>query len=754
MIVNRRYILIILPLVLLFLGLGLTFFLINHQIGKSGIESREVVLKNAIAVPVDAIAIFCFKDITQTEKAFMDSSSIFSNFIDKDNALYNLIESIEKIYENTTPNKETSFWENLVSLHYSAKNDISLLFCLDLSNVTIDKEQYKQNIFKLYPGKRERIFNKNEIFILDGVQFSVYKNIFIASTSQIVLESSLRHLASGSSVMDNRDFLKVLKESVWEDNILFINNQQIGKIFSGVSARKFWGYSDFFSKIGSWTTLKGEFSSTYQRYRGTFANFKGVGNYSTGFSNQTGARFEAWEILPHNTFGVLTIPLKDFNRFFGLYQEYKELYKKLNSKNTNTYKEWFLSLNPMEVSTALIPYGGKLNWVTLLKTKMKSSDNKVGKFNNKGAVSYLFGEVFSHTREDFYCKIKDWIIIGSEDIVKEFSNGSFPGFTMKDYFRGSDAYNQIMVEEETLLSLIVNVSLQQDSIAGFFKPVIKENVSGGLEKKNFETIVYQLYSTESGAEMSLLLYAEQMKILPTPKKPGEDNPRGWESDTLIQVPTGPFELINYTNGEKEYLEQLPNYKLRLLNKDKKGIWTIPFSSPLRGFAEQVDYYKNKNRQMLFASGNELYLLDRLGRFTKPFPKRVESLIMLGPKTYNLKRDGDYVIMLLHADNFLRLYDRACNPYPAWNDIRTNEKIKMFPELIFVGKNSYWVLRTQLQTIIFTVNGNPVTKFANRNVLLPTTDLNIISENEVEVTTKEGKNVILNLENGQIKRLKK
>jgi len=48
----------------------------------------------------------------------------------------------------------------------------------------------------------------------------------------------------------------------------------------------------------------------------------------------------------------------------------------------------------------------------------------------------------------------------------------------------------------------------------------------------------------------------------------------------------------------------------------------------------------------------------------------------------------------------------------------------------------------------------VTKFTNRNILMPTTDLKVISDSEVAVTTKEGKDIILNLENGKIKKLKK
>ena len=141
---------------------------------------------------------------------------------------------------------------------------------------------------------------------------------------------------------------------------------------------------------------------------------------------------------------------------------------------------------------------------------------------------------------------------------------------------------------------------------------------------------------------------------------------GWQLDTIVKIPTGPFELINEKTGEKEYLEQSKNMKLRLLDNEKKGVWTVPFYTPIRGYVAQIDYFRNNSRQMLFASGNELYLLERSGRFSSGFPKRVDSLILIGPKVFELGGASDYVIMLLHNDNTIRVYDRDCRPYEDLN----------------------------------------------------------------------------------------
>ncbi|OFY40408.1 MAG: hypothetical protein A2X18_03640 [Bacteroidetes bacterium GWF2_40_14] len=753
-ITNKRYIFIVLPLVILLLGCGIALLFINRNKENPGEERRGVVLKNAVAVPVDAIAIFSFRNSAVLKKAFVDSISIFSHYLNKNNELLRLLLSLDKICSDHPSLKELSGSEILFSVHYSAKNELSLLYCSDLSNNTIDKELLIKELSSAQTGGAKRIFNGVDIHESKGVQFAVYRNTFIASTSPIVLESSIRHLKSKTSILDNHELARILKETINRDNLLFINHQNIGKIFSGIAEWKYWGYSDFISKFSSWTTLSGKFNNTCQIYQGDFINMKGVGNYSEVFKNCAGGEMKSWKVLPYNTHVLLALPLKDFSIFSGRYREYKELYKKPNSARTEENKNWFISLETKEIATALLPFEGIQKWVTLIRTGVKERDKEgvVETFKHKGAIADLFGKVFSYTKEESYCRSGEWVIIGENKLIKEFAAGTFSDFTMEEYFSQTDLYSKIS-KENSLLSAIVNVSAQTDSVAALFKKSVKEPVRERLKDKNFEAIVYQLNQSESGIGLNLLFYAEQMKQLPEPERVRENKTPGWELDTIVQIDKGPFKLVNFNNGETEYLEQLSNFNLRLLDKEKKGIWTVPFQTPLRGFVVQVDYLRNKKLQMLFASGNELYLLDRKGRFAGNYPKRVDSLIMLGPKIYDIKGDGDFAIMLLHTDNTLRLYDRDCNHYPAWNNISREETIKKFPELVKVGKNKYWVLRTQLETTIYTINGNPVTKFTGKNSLMPGTEVKITSGSEVIVTTKEGRNLILNLENGKVKRMK-
>ncbi|MDD3844667.1 MAG: hypothetical protein PHP33_08480, partial [Bacteroidales bacterium] len=166
-----------------------------------------------------------------------------------------------------------------------------------------------------------------------------------------------------------------------------------------------------------------------------------------------------------------------------------------------------------------------------------------------------------------------------------------------------------------------------------------------------------------------------------------------------------------------------------------------------------DFYNNGKLQMLFADDQKIYLLDRTGRFVHPFPVKAAVGIELGPKVFDLESNGDVAIMILHTDNTLRLYDRMLKPYPVWNNITVDETIKEFPELIELGANKYWVLRSSAATYIFTVNGNVVGNLSGKSRLRYDTQVIFAGGSLVKVTTVENKELLLNLETGKHSRIR-
>lgn len=723
------------------------------------VDDKDMLSERAFsAIPSDASSLFYFSSIESLNRGISYNSPLFGALFFGEGPLKMFA---QQLYSLSGEESLVNFrkLESVISSHYSAKNKISSLLSIDLNSTNI---AFIVNQLSLNSNKRD--YNGITIYKWRDVEFSVYKDFLLASTSSIILESSLRHLQSGVSIIENEEFSEILSKTYSSELIVFLNHAQVGKLFSGFADRKYLKYSDFISRFSTWSAFHFSNSTTTIEAEGGFLNKKGWGNFSTLFESSKGSTNQSLSIVPANTFALLSIGVKEIPSYILSFARFKEYYKKGDREKERVAMEWFSSLNAMELSCAIIPYGGKLESVTIIRSNSKrvgffkkfftkEKPNMVPEdFKEKGYIAHLFGDYFKQTIEEKIFYGEKWIIIGPEKLVQEFAKNSYLSFSMEDFLSQTKARN-LLGNENTLLSIVMNGTVQPDSLIGFFRKEIKNEFKSIVSDNNLMITAFQLHIKEDGGVGSkFFAYADSLEALPEPSGVNIEKALGWESDTIVKIPSGPFQLKNFNTGDKEYLTQLPNLWLRLLDNNMKGLWAVPFESQICGSVEQVDYNRNGKLQMLFASQKKIYLLDRSGRFVYPFPKSVDSLILLGPKVYDIKSDGDYAIMLLHADNTLRLYDRLALPYEAWNDISVEETIKDFPELIEVGANKYWVLRTGVRTIIYTINGNPVTPLNDKNRLKPDSPVMPTGDSYVKVRNVQERDILLNLETGKIRRL--
>ena len=169
------------------------------------------------------------------------------------------------------------------------------------------------------------------------------------------------------------------------------------------------------------------------------------------------------------------------------------------------------------------------------------------------------------------------------------------------------------------------------------------------------------------------------------------------------------------------------------------------------FQQQIDYLKNDKLQMLFASEDKIYLLDRLGRKVGRFPISLGKRILLGPDVYDFSGDRDYTLMVLHEDNTLMQYGLDGKPVPGWNVISLNEKIMSLPERIVVGGRTYWAVRTSYQTLLYDAHGTICADFSKKNKLRKDTEIETVSSHEAGVTMADGRAMILNLSDGSFRK---
>lgn len=718
-------------------------------------------------VPSDAVMVFDFKRLGNFAPMLQDTSSFAIMLLDDKNPLVSFQKQLVSF-------KEVEDIPFVYSLHYSAKNSVSFLQVIDLSRFDRAAEVFEK--LQTHASATKRRYNSAYIYSYpSGLNLSFHKNLILASNSSYVLESSIRHIENGTSILDNREFSKLIVGNGMNE-CLYLNHKQIGKLFSGEVDREFLKYSDFFLQLSSWSVMDFIQKPGVLQLKGNFLNNREEANFSTIFYGQPKQKSQMGKILPAKTVLAVSLQFPDVKEYMAAYKLFLEVQKKLGRYNASQQsvrqgKElspaaWIESMRVEEIVSAYCRFGEKCEWMTFIREKSSFGFNdmiasvvdkrkpvRAEPFQYKGYMGSLFGGVFASCNEEFICKIGDWNVIGPRKMVDEFISGNANYFSLEDFLGQTPASG--FLGRESSAKIAVNVKEAGDSVLRIFKPYLRGLLGASLKKNNFEYLTTDIFPGESGkVEIELSFYATRLKELPEPRvKPDGKGDMRFEVDSTIVLPKGPFEVKDVAKRSKAYLEQLPNMRLRYLDGNKKGVWAIPFETPLCGAVEQADLFKNGKLQMVFVSGDKLYALDRLGRFVRGYPVKLPEKVALGPAVLDIKGNREYTVMTLNTDNTLSWYDIKGNRLEGWKDIKAPEFIKELPRFREIGGKRYWVLKTPSRLRIYTSGGKEIMIQDKKKIIDRESAVRPVAGNEVKVKGTDGKEFILDLITGKTKKVK-
>ena len=207
-----------------------------------------------------------------------------------------------------------------------------------------------------------------------------------------------------------------------------------------------------------------------------------------------------------------------------------------------------------------------------------------------------------------------------------------------------------------------------------------------------------------------------------------------KSKVQIQVPQGPFEVRNSKTGRTNLFCQ--NDDKSLILKDKgKALWINAFHTPICGRVGQLDYYANGKLQYAFCAGSKIYVIDRLGRYVKTFPKDLHKEVLLGPDIYDFNGQHIYNFLVLHKDNTIDMYNMKGQKPASWKGITSAEQILDLPQRIEVGGKTFWVVSTSIQKCIFPFYGG---KALNTGSQIPSSaQIKVINSTSIQFTNADG-----------------
>lgn len=156
---------------------------------------------------------------------------------------------------------------------------------------------------------------------------------------------------------------------------------------------------------------------------------------------------------------------------------------------------------------------------------------------------------------------------------------------------------------------------------------------------------------------------------------------------------GPKVILNFNDKTEDLVVQDANHVLHLINSAGEVVYSVQLSGPVVSEAFQIDYLKNGKLQLLLATAEQVYAIDRLGNPLPGFPISLnERISHLNLVDYDNNREYRY--FLATESGNLWLLDRNGKPLDGWNPMKLDERMALAPSHIRVpGKGDFMVAQS-------------------------------------------------------------
>ncbi|UBM61588.1 hypothetical protein LA303_09190 [Candidatus Sulfidibacterium hydrothermale] len=431
------------------------------------------------------------------------------------------------------------------------------------------------------------------------------------------------------------------------------------------------------------------------------------------FSSQQPALFSAYRLFPFNTTYSVTKGFSNFAQYASgkTADQFKPAYAadikkliQLTGKNVSLVSN---ALNDKELAQktwALIQLKDIPSATRILnKLALKSGSSKVYRIGNhlarririKNFLSRIYGQSFSTISENYFCVINGYAVFANS--ITALSNFIRYGETGKtlDLDENYKSFSNNLANQSNWL-----VQFQPRTLTGFlndfFTPATAKNLLLYLPFiKNIQGVAFQ-YSHDNP------LYYTNFYIKYN-NRYRDENLSLWKVK-LNDVITGkPFLIKDHNTNKYDIIVFDRANRMYLISPSGKIIWTLQLPESPVSAIYPVDYYKNGKIQFLFNTQNNIFLIDRKGRFVANYPIALHPPATNGLSLFDYNNRKNYRILIAQADKHIYNYKINGDAVNGWHRPQMPDKVSQKVVRLLARHKDY---------IIINDDGNHV-KIVNR-----------------------------------------
>ena len=608
-------------------------------------------------IPNDSKIIIQINDLGYI-KNFINNNQLFSQTNFAQDSLNNLIKGI---------NIDQSKNSGLLSFSSYGKNNTAITF---ISNKNYS-DSLNINNNKSYKYNRYNIFQ-------EGDYFKTYLgNTVISSTSDIIIENTIRNYNSGKRGINNLSFYDLILSSNKNEPINIFTDSELDEF-----SKEYFRSIEFYPIINtSWKSYDLSKSNNDIRLTGITRINDSIKSKLSILKNINPKSLESDRLIPNTFKSFLSITISDSNLFLKNYQDYltqinilDELgaFEEIEVINEITFlqdddKSIILSVADLELID-------KLSFSESIDYSKKIFDLEVSKNLNE-----LFGLFDKNLNIQYGILIDKFIVLGnSKNQLKKI----LTSFENKRTLNNDIYYQKNRENSINKLSFLWLANTKQ----------IKDDETfiNSVSKK-LDTKLYPFISYEGIVDKQLSLLNFYIDRVETRESSGNIYNELIVSNTnKITLP--PKWLKNHRNNQYDFAYQDDENYLYLYSNKGNLFWKKKLSSQIIGEIQQVDLYKNGRLQMAFRTSDKFFIIDRNGSIVKPFEISFKKSDYINPLSIFDYDNSKNYRFLLSQDNLIKMYDNRGKIVSGFNPDEFNADILNPPVHIRIKGKDYILLQ--------------------------------------------------------------
>ncbi|MEQ8243848.1 hypothetical protein [Fulvivirga sp.] len=670
----------------------------------------------------------------------------------------------------------------LISLHVSGNNSFDNTYYIDLTKNNRDKvfltitDQFRANSSlstRVYLGREIHELGKAK----EKITYYLDNNILVFSLKPYLVEDVVRAMEEeGNSFFEKHSDLINLPNLSNDDGNLYINSDKLNDLVGVFGTDK----SEFIKNLAANAFLDVTFSDKSIFLNGFTLSSKG--EFLSTFENQIPVPDNFDYFIPSEASIVSKFLTSDpIEWHSNLVDFWKADYEKFVLKRTDFVKSYGLEVDKIYswikdgvclASFDNDPLAKKILYISTID--INEALNQLNEFSERESIA-LGDSVYAEEYGDYEIR---------EIKVKEFPmmifGPQFEGFGTTYYMALDDKIaisNTITslkdllydIENENTLGRSVGYNefkesgLEESNVSYYFNlPRILSTIQSGLKENWVEYVEKNRHKLKALKRSSIQFSRVDQNYYTSMALQWEDNTIEIENSLfkttqqlafINPIITKPFVVRNHNNNLLEVLQQDSLSNLNLISSEGKKLWSIPISERIVSEIYQIDYYKNKKLQYLFATSNKIYMIDRLGNTVEQYPKAfdfgIQDLTLV-----DYDNSKNYRFMLNDDRGNIYLTNKEGKLLEGWNPLAGEGKLSQKPFHIRVRGRDYMIALFQNGDLsIYTRRGElnkefPVKldgRFESQVFVEMGTD---DSNTKIHTVSREGRLFIVNLK-GQI-----